>query len=82
MNLTIMSILKLNNARIFIHSIKSFRIIIIVFIVSDADMCTQFISIFLKNIDIYVKCNAFFFSVELFTLTNVTINDISFTIFV
>ena len=51
MNLTIVSVLKLKNARIFIHSIKLFWIIIIVFIASDEDMCTQFMSIFLKNVD-------------------------------
>ena len=61
MNLTIMLILKLNNARTFIHSVKSFQIIIIVFIVFDADMCTQFTLIFLKNVDIHVKYNVFFF---------------------
>ena len=61
MNLTIVSILKLNNARVFIHLIKSFRTIIIVFIVSDADICTQFMSIFLKDVDIHVECNVSFF---------------------
>ena len=51
MNLTIVLILKLNNTRIFIHSVKSFLAIIIVFIASDEDMCTQFISIFLKDLN-------------------------------
>ena len=81
MNLIIILILKLNNVRVFIHSIKSFRIIIIVFIIFDVNMCTQFMSIFLKNFDIYVKYNTSF-SVKLFTLTNVTINNISFIIFI
>ena len=61
MNLTIVSILKLNNARVFIHSVRLFQTIIIVFIVFDANMCTQSILIFLKNVDIHVKCNVFFF---------------------
>ena len=56
-----MLILKLNNARVFIYLIKLFQMIIIVFIVFNANMCTQFISIFLKDIDIYIKCNIFFF---------------------
>ena len=64
-NLTIVSILKLNNARAFIHSIKSSQTFIIVFIVFDANMCTQFMSIFLKNVDIHVKCNVFFFLLNL-----------------
>ena len=81
MNLTIVSVLKLNNAQVFIHLIKSSQIIIIVFIFFDANMCTQFMLIFLKNVDIYVKCNVFFF-VEFFTLTNVIINDIFFIIFI
>ena len=81
MNLTIVSILKLNNARVFIHLIKLFRIIIIIFIIFDANMCTQFILIFLKNVNIHVKYNIFFF-VELFMLTNVTINNIFFIIFI
>ena len=81
MNLTIVLILKLNNARVFIHSVKSFRIIIIIFIVSDEDMCIQFMSIFLKNVNIYVKCKIFF-SVELSSLTVVIINNISFTVLI
>ena len=56
-----MSILKLNNTRLFIHVIKSFQTIIIIFIIFDINMCTQFMSIFLKNVNIYIKCNIFFF---------------------
>ena len=81
MNLTIVLILKLNNARVFIHSVKSFRAIIIVFIISDENMCTQFMSIFLKNVNIHVKYKIFFF-IKLSSLTIVTVNDISFTIFI
>ena len=81
MNLTIVLILKLNNAQVFIHSVRLFRAIIIVFIISDENMCTQFMSIFLKNVDTHVKCKTFFF-VEFSSLTTVTINDIFFTIFV
>ena len=76
-----MSILKLNNVRVFIHLIKSFRVIIIVFIISDKNMCTQFMSIFLKNVNTYVKYK-FFFSVEFSSLTIITVNDIFFTIFI
>ena len=42
MNLTIVLILKLNNAQVFIHSVKSFQTIIITFIVFNVNMCTQF----------------------------------------
>ena len=56
-----MLILKLNNARVLIYSVKLFQTIIIIFIVFDVNMCTQFMLIFLKNVDIYVKCNIFFF---------------------
>ena len=54
-----MSILRLNNARVFIYSIKLFQIIIIIFIVFDANICTQFMLIFLKNVNIHIKCNVF-----------------------
>ena len=56
-----MLILKLNNAQVFIYSVKLFRTIMIIFIIFNADMCTQFMSIFLKDVDIYVRCNVFFF---------------------
>ena len=61
MNLTIISILKLNNAQVFIHLIKLSRTIIIIFVVFYADMCTQSMSVFLKDVDIHIKCNISFF---------------------
>ena len=57
MNLAIVLTLKVNNARIFIHLIKSFRTIIIVFIIFNANMCMQFTLIFLKNINIVSEQN-------------------------
>ena len=81
MNLAIVSVLRLNNTRVFIHSVRLFRAIIIVFIISEENMCTQFMLIFFKRCR-HLNRMQKFFSVELSSLTIVIINDISFTILI
>ena len=70
---------KLNKARVFIQSIKSFFIITNTFINFDRDKWTRSIFIFWNRFEIQMKWSVFF-SIENTQLTWFTVNNVFFTV--